>query len=927
MQYFINLVNHQNYENTVVKKVGIGFLVLFTLALIAAGYYLQKSKKIETVDPFLTIPADAAIIIETPDFPELLTKIEEKNGLISRLGRMAWAEHLAENAGKIDSITGKREVREYVTGRRVVISFHAGKNGKLIPLAAMNIGTGISKHRMASLVSLSGAEIVEDREISGTRVIAARYNKGKKVSQVYFAATSGVFLASPSETLIENALNNKNAGTDIRLQQGFAHVSGSFGNEHNNVFILFRNLPKFLNGLIKTDAIGEISGIAVAAGGEIDEKEEGLYISGFISTAGTGAGADKIMKIFPATPGVQEILPASTLLFRTMMGESVLTGEPATDVSAINATDIALALKPFIENEMTVATLQTTSGNKDVALFRLNNKSAAEEALNFKISGKYKSMGLKSNSYRVVTKGHNDEEVIIYKMPFTGVAQMLGQSKKLSFNDNWVLFCRSYAVFAEDPDVLIDILNANLTDATLINDAAYREVEKSLPTKSSFLFYASADAFNEIISRLLLPELAATFKSNSFAGIGAMGISLTPSNEMIYSSLSIAYGEDKKGLGQYSVTSDTARANRSPEIGSNEEILIWKTTLSAPPAIKPFIFINHNNNSKEIFIQDLSNNIYLLSASGKILWKTQIKERIWGDVFMIDYYRNGKNQLLFSGKDYLHVIDRNGGYVDRFPVKLKSPAANVLSVFDYESNKDYRLFITGEDKKVYAYDRSGFTVKGWIPYTTIEKVTAPVRYFRTGGKDYIIVNDAKNLYIFDRKGSIRVTLDQQAAIAENSSVRLTKSSRLAFAGREGEIHLLNFSGEEERKKAGGGFTSGFFFDYADIDRDGKAEYVFMDKGVLSVYREDMSEVISKKVASEKYMLPQILTLSSGTKLISVADDQQGLVYLFDGKGNPEAGFPVKGAVPPAAVKISDTSGNAVITGGPDNNVYCYKVSK
>ena len=129
--------------------------------------------------------------------------------------------------------------------------------------------------------------------------------------------------------------------------------------------------------------------------------------------------------------------------------------------------------------------------------------------------------------------------------------------------------------------------------------------------------------------------------------------------------------------------------------------LLWKVKLDADPAVRPFFFQNHNTGATEIFIQDQKNNIYLISASGKILWKAAIRERITGDIFMIDYYRNGKYQLLFNGKDYLHLIDRNGNYVDKYPVKLRSPASNTLAVFDYENNKDYRLFIAGEDKKIY----------------------------------------------------------------------------------------------------------------------------------------------------------------------------------------------------------------------------------
>jgi hypothetical protein len=123
---------------------------------------------------------------------------------------------------------------------------------------------------------------------------------------------------------------------------------------------------------------------------------------------------------------------------------------------------------------------------------------------------------------------------------------------------------------------------------------------------------------------------------------------------------------------------------------------------------------------------------------------------------MIDYYRNGKLQLLFTGRDYIHLIDRNGNYVDKFPVKMRSPASNTLAVFDYENNKDYRLFIAGEDRKIYAYDRSGTPVRGWNLFTVRGKVTDPVAFFRVRGKDYLFVSDDQAVYVLDRTGNIRV---------------------------------------------------------------------------------------------------------------------------------------------------------------------------
>jgi len=906
------------------RKLGIGILIAFILCLIVAGYFLLNSKKIQVADPFLAVPADAALIIETPDLSELLMKVTEKEGLISKLGEMEWAGRLRQNANLIDSITGKRAIRDFMEGKKVIISFHTVTAGTLVPLAVMNSGPVITRHRLTSLIGISGANASVVHEIGGVRIYRADYGKGKSKNEVYFTAASGIIIASPSQMLVENALNNKNTGTDIRLQKGFSQLSGAFGNTHDNLFILFRNLPKFLSGFINTSEINKVAGVAIAAGGEIDEKEGGFFISGYMATSGAGSGADRIKTIAPLTPGVQEVLPAATRSFTTVMKESLLEGVPAEDPSSVTATDIALSLKAYTENEFTLANVSTSAGNSDIALFRLNNKPQAEELLMTKITGKYRSMGLGQSNFMAVTKGRDGEDIHIYRMPFTGVASMLAQGQKLPFDDNWALFCRSYLIFAQTPEVLVDILNASLNEKTLINDPAYREVEKSLPTKSSYLFYASSDALTEIAGKILSPEAAKKLKQGSFSGIGALGLSLTPSNDMVYTSLSVAFPENAQTT--VSAIPDSSAEAIANTLTTNSGTLLWTASLAATPVTKPLIFINHNNNAKEIFVQDASNNIYLISAAGKILWKTKINERMRGEAFMIDYFGNGKNQILFAGKDYIHLIDRNGNYVDRFPVKLKSPASNTLNVVDYESNKDYRLFIAGEDRKIRAYDKSGAAVKGWIPFITPEKVTAPVKYFRTGGKDYIVAFDPRNVYILDRKGGKRVTLSQPVSAAANTNMRLTKSSGIVFAGNDGQINRLSFSGSVERKKAAD-FSPAVFFDYSDIDNDGNAEYLFYDNGTLSAYKDDMSLLFTVRIVTAQYPNPEILSFGSGEKRISLTDDTEGKVWLFDGSGKTEPGFPVNGSIQPVSVKLSASSGYTLITGGPDKSLCCYKVTR
>jgi hypothetical protein len=173
---------------------------------------------------------------------------------------------------------------------------------------------------------------------------------------VHMALTSGIRIVSSSEALVANALNNKSTGSDIRHQQGFATVVSTAGREADNLFILFRNLPKFVQPFIAADEITRVSSAAIAAGGDLTSREDGLFISGFLSTAGAGLGADKFRDVAPAECGVHELLPQITLSYRTVMRRASLTGDMTSDPASINATDLARG-GPFTGNEVTTAVL------------------------------------------------------------------------------------------------------------------------------------------------------------------------------------------------------------------------------------------------------------------------------------------------------------------------------------------------------------------------------------------------------------------------------------------------------------------------------------------------------------------------------------------------------------------------------------------
>src|SRR5690606_8195677 len=114
------------------------------------------------------------------------------------------------------------------------------------------------------------------------------------------------------------------------------------------------------------------------------------------------------------------------------------------------------------------------------------------------------------------------------------------------------------------------------------------------------------------------------------------------------------------------------------------------------------------------------------------------------------------------------MIDRIGNFVERYPVKLESEATTGMSLFDYENNRDYRIFIPCENKRVYLYSKEGNTIKDWSFGRTETVVTTPVQYFRLDGKDYIVFADQNNMYMLNRKGDVRVKVKQAIRKSPNN---------------------------------------------------------------------------------------------------------------------------------------------------------------
>ena len=135
------------------KKTRIILVGLFAAMLAVAAFFIRKDKQVVVVDPWVAVPSDAFFMVETNDFPELLTRMTDPAGMVSRLSGMKWAASLIGSASAVDSVTGGREVREMISNRRVIISFHVTGQGRVTPLVVMNSGASFNPSDLAGLVT------------------------------------------------------------------------------------------------------------------------------------------------------------------------------------------------------------------------------------------------------------------------------------------------------------------------------------------------------------------------------------------------------------------------------------------------------------------------------------------------------------------------------------------------------------------------------------------------------------------------------------------------------------------------------------------------------------------------------------------------------------------------------------------------------
>jgi hypothetical protein len=441
----------------------------------------------------------------------------------------------------------------------------------------------------------------------------------------------------------------------------------------------------------------------------------------------------------------------------------------------------------------------------------------------------------------------------------------------------------NFFVFADDLELLQNIISNYQNKTTLGEQPYFIDVKDKLSDASSLLLVATPNMLNEIINLNL--KSASDISLDKYK---ASAIQFIYDNNFAHVNGIIKKTKVKASLNSIS-----------------EELNI---KLDTDLLTNPQFVINHLNKQKEIVVQDIKNNLYLISNTGKILWKKQLEGPVLGTIEQIDIFKNGRLQLVFTTPHKLYLIDRNGKDVTPFPGNFNDVITQPLSVFDYDKDKNYRLLVT-QGKNVLMYDKNLKEVKGFNFKSANSTILNQPQHFRISGKDYILLKTTDKIYILDRTGNSRINTKTTSSFS-NEAIYLY-NDKFTTTSTEGNLISIDTKGNSVSQNIN-------LPSQHHIDASSKS-LVTLGDNKLSIKGN------SYELDFGIYTAPKLFYLQDKI-YVTLTDLQTQKVYLFDSNAKLLPNFPVYGNSIINLDNIDSDRDLEFVTKGENNSIILYKIN-
>jgi hypothetical protein len=716
----------------VIKKIAFALLLISAIACGTWGYLYLSNLKRPKVSPLNVLPDSCYVLLETKSLHELSEKLNQGNLLWEELLKTDAIKQFNKTLQKADSLISNSTTSSTFGVQAVYVALYQNKKSPF--LAAFNLADISTNDLFISFLE----KIFYAKKQNGKDNFIYECKQPDYTFYVY--VNVGLVVLSGDINFLQNAIqNNKNNLAQNKL---FTEVHQTSDKESDvNVFV---HLPCFYNTAwdsfftettINKNNYGAKNETWVSADVTISPSE--LNTQGFLSSDSSAFYNTLKNQETVSYKTLLSVLPYNTLRFQSVSTTNYKqfiehsytynTNKRKNDLQVYSDktnADAQMQLEKFIGDYAILFKARGSDSDQDCGLIHVSEENLMLEFLRAVSDFVFET----KDSLRI----YRDTERNLF-------SNLCGRffDKKFEYAvsiDNGVLFSNEVSALVNYKNTISERNNL------LENERVTNFIDKNLAAESAYLFYADVFKSKEEITNAVSKNITKL---------------LDQSSEMLdkYESVALSLQKLKSNL----FFKTCANFNPKSKLYQNT---LWETLLDTDLCENPTPVRNHVTNEKELACVDAKNNLYMLSNTGKILWKRNISEKILGEIHQVDYFDNEKLQLLFNTENYLFLIDRNGKNVTGFPVKLNTPAANGLTLFDYELNKNYRLWVPLKNNTTVCYAINGKKLVDFSPVNN----TGQVRRIMLQQKDYfILIDSVGKIDVVNRKGETRVKIKSKVA--------------------------------------------------------------------------------------------------------------------------------------------------------------------
>lgn len=715
--------------------------VAVAVAVLYSGTGGDKPGKVNTVpdqERYLllpAVPADAALAVCFPDVEEAMS------GLLSGFDfPAALADSIS--AGRFKSIASSG----------LAVSMHY--SGDLRPLYVFEAGKA-------------------DPEPSGDAAALMAFARSRGMSAEYLDCSSlpddghsiskrSVVIISDSDPLVKSSLRHLQNGVSIMDAAGFSALSSVAAGK--NVLFFSNSHSRMLMSEVFTRKYagrhGFVADLAQWTAADISKADDsGIYAS---LTALYEEDPSDFMNVFagcePSVSGISRMIPAYTV-----SAVSLPMKNPDAYISAYQAyMDYRQSLQTYKRKQRE---LETKTGLKPEDFVR---RLGVKEVARVDFPG---SAGLVSVNLLKVSKpdtlifvgtdirSFDNYVPSIHAWPYSSfISSVFGNFFELAdescftYMDGWII--------SGSIEAVRQYVKGYALDCTLLEyfaDAGQKDI------------FASPSVMNAYYSLTAYP------KGHRDVFKGKMAEALKPLYEGVDCCpviLSISKGKKGMDIG-LRMPRMTLDKTKAPEHERD-------TTVTVPEG--PFRVRNSGTGRMNLFYQNQHGALCLQEEDGKGIWGVPFKGRLCGTAQTVDYYANGKLQILFGSGSSIYLIDRLGHYVNGFPLDLGKEILVGPDVYDFNGARAYNIMVLHKDNTIEMYNLKGVRPSSWTTITAPETIKGLPERLEVGGKTFWVVRTSIQTLIYPFgggsaltgfKGDQMIRPDSEVTVADASSVSVS----------------------------------------------------------------------------------------------------------------------------------------------------------